>query len=69
MGLLSTPMEDNINYYDPEAWQICRTCKIVRTDQLTACPIKNIRETSNLKDLHNNGEPKADSRLSIWFLK
>jgi hypothetical protein len=41
-----------------------------RTDQLpTVWSIKTIRETSTPQDLHNNGEPMADSRSSIWFSK
>jgi len=37
-------MKDSANYYDPEVWQICKTCWIIYIDQLDTIEI--IRETS-----------------------
>jgi len=53
-------MEGSTNYYDPKT-SLQNLQNYI--NQLTACPIETIRETSTLKDLHNNRKPWIDSLI------
>jgi hypothetical protein len=62
-------MEGSSNDYDPGTWQNLQNMQNRTYQLLIVWSIKTIRETSTPQDHHNNGEPMADSRLSIWFLR